>query len=142
VVEDEAWPLLAVRFGAGITGAAFEAYLDMRTELLQRCEPHVTIIDAREVPIRVAPFRQRYIDWLREHEEALREWLIGSAYVLNSPEGHMLATLIRHGASMQTPFVVTSTMPTAADWASHRLQERGFSDAARRVRARYALPAG
>jgi hypothetical protein len=140
VVEDALWPLLSVRFGANVTAPAFEAYLDLRTEWLQRCEPHVSVIDARAIPIRVAPFRQRYIDWLREHECALREWMIGSAYVLNSPEGHMLASLIRHGASLQTPFVVTSTMPAAAEWAAALMQDRGLGEAARRVRAHYALP--
>ncbi|MFY0582205.1 hypothetical protein ACN28S_55135 [Cystobacter fuscus] len=139
-MEDAHWPLLTVRFEAGLTGETFDAYLDWRTEWLQRCEPHVSIIDARAVPIRVAPYRQRYIDWLREHECALREWMIGSAYVLNSPEGHMLASLIRHGAALHTPFVVTRTLPEAAAWAAGQFQERGLGEAARRIRAHYALP--
>ncbi|WNG21531.1 hypothetical protein [Cystobacter fuscus] len=139
-MEDALWPLLTARIGAGITTQAFDAYLDWRTQWLQRCEPHVVIIDARAVPIRIAPFRQRYIDWLREHECALREWMIGSAYVLNSPEGHMLASLIRHGASLHTPFVVTPTLPDAASWAAGQFQERGHGEAARRIRAHYALP--
>lgn len=141
VVEEESWPLLAVRFGAGITGASLEAYLNVRTEWLERCEPHVTLIDARELPILATSFRQRYIDWLREHEDAVRKWTVGSAYVIGSPEGHMLVSLIRHGAAMHTPYVVAPTKPVAAEWAAQCLMERGLPDAAQWMRARYALPA-
>ena len=139
-MEDGLWPLLTVKFGADMTPEAFDDYLERRTECLRRGEPHVSIIDARAMPIRLAPLRQRFIAWLRTHEPALRECLVGSAYVLNTPEGHMLASLIRHGGSMQSPFYVSATMPEAVAWAAERLQERGLSDAARRVRAHYTLP--
>ena len=134
------WPLLLAKLDADTTPESFDDYLDLRTECLRRGEPHVSIIDARAATIRLAPLRLRFIAWLRAHERALRECSLGSAYVLNTPEGHMLASLIRHGGSMQSPFYVSATMPEAVAWAAERLQERGLSDAARRVRAHYTLP--
>ena len=141
-VDGRLWPLLVVKFGAQAESSDFDAYLEERAAWLRRREPHVHVLDVREVRLcQVCPsVRQRYVDWLCEHAALLSQWLIGSAYLMRSPEGRMTASLIRHGAGLGTPFLVTPNLPHAAAWAAERLNDAGLAPAATRVRAAFAIP--
>ena len=140
-VEGGLWPLLAVKLGRSGSAEQFEQYLDVRREWLERCEPHVCLLDLRDVHLPPCQIRHRYAEWLREHECALRRWCLGAAYVLTSPEVKMTMSLIRHASHMTLPFVVTATAPPGAAWAAERLQEAGLAPAATRVRAAYGIAA-
>lgn len=140
-VDGRLWPLLVVKLGRSGTLQELETYLAERTRYLERCEPHVCIVDAREVHMPAACLRQRYTDWLREHEAPLRRWTLGSAYICQTPAVQMMMSVMRHFARMTMPFVVTPTMPPAAAWAAERFQEVGLAQAATRIRAQYAVPA-
>jgi hypothetical protein len=139
-LDDSLWPLLVVRFGAA-TERGLEAYLAAREAYLARAQPHVVIIDTRAMYLPSPRARQRYTDWLTRHERALREWTLGSAYLIASPAVRVMMSLTRHLAPMSTPFLVTETLPPAAAWAAERLQEAGLAQAATRVRAHYAVAA-
>ncbi|HEX5752889.1 MAG TPA: hypothetical protein VFZ09_42190 [Archangium sp.] len=140
-VDGRLWPLLVVKLGPSATMRDLEAYLAERTAYLARCEPHVCIVDAREVHMPAACLRQRYSEWLREHEAELRRWTLGTAYICQTPAVQMMVSVMRHVARMTMPFVVTGTMPPAAAWAAERFQEVGLAQAATRIRAQYAVPA-
>jgi hypothetical protein len=140
-VDGRLWPLLVVKLGRSGTLRDLEAYLAERTTYLERCEPHVCILDAREVHMPAACLRQRYTDWLREHEAPLRRWTLGTAYIAQSPAVQMMVSVMRHFGRMTMPFVVTPTLPPAAAWAAERFQEVGLTQAATRIRAQYAVAA-
>jgi hypothetical protein len=140
-VDGRLWPLLVVKLGRSATLQEVETYLAERMGYLERCEPHVCIIDAREVHMPAACLRQRYTDWLREHEAPLRRWTLGTAYICQTPAVQMMVSVMRHFARMTMPFVVTPTLPPAAAWAAERFQEVGLSQAATRIRAQYAVAA-
>ena len=142
-VDGRLWPLLMVKFGPDAQTPEFDAYLEARSEWLRRNEPHVHVLDVRELSLsQVCPsVRQRYIDWLRAHANALRQCVLGSAYLVLSPEGRVMTSLIRHGSGMNSPYVITPTLPQAAAWAAERLQEAGLAPAATRVRAAFSIPA-
>lgn len=135
------WPLLVVKLGRDATRQDLESYLAARAAILQRCEPHVCIVDARDVDMTPPQLRQRYTDWLAEHEAPLRQWILGTAYIIQSPAVRMMMSLIRHFGRMASPFVVTATMQPAAVWAAERLHDAGLVPAATRVRAQYAIAA-
>ncbi|WNG41264.1 hypothetical protein F0U61_51900 [Archangium violaceum] len=139
-VDGGLWPLLVVKFGRTGTLSDLDAYLEERRVWLERREPHVCIIDAREVHMPSTQLRQRYIDWLSAHEALLRQWTLGTAYIIQSPAVRMMMSVIRHFAPLTTPFVVTASLQPAAVWAAERLQEAGFACAATRIRACYAVP--
>ena len=139
-VDGRLWPLLVVKLGRSATVQELDAYLAERTAYLERCEPHVCIVDAREVLMPAPCLRQRYTDWLREHEAPLRRWMLGTAYIAQTPAVQMMVSVIRHFARLTTPFVITATMPPAAAWAAERFQEVGLAQAATRLRAQYAVP--
>lgn len=140
-VDGRQWPLLVVKLGRSGTRQDLEAYLAERSAYLERCEPHVCIVDAREVHMPAACLRQRYTEWLRENEEELRRWTLGTAYIAQTPAVQMMVSVMRHFSRMTTPFVVTGALPSAAAWAAERFQEVGLVQAATRIRAHYAVPA-
>jgi hypothetical protein len=135
------WPLLVVKLGRESTEQDLEAYLAEREAYLARAQPHIAIIDTRAVHLPSPRLRQRYTDWLSVHERALRQWTLGTAYVIDSPAVRMMMSVIRHFGKMATPFIVTATLPPSAAWAAERLHEAGFAQAATRLRAHYAVPA-
>jgi hypothetical protein len=141
VTVDEALsPLLVVKFGRSGTEHALETYLSARAAYLRREQPHIVLFDARQVHMLSAHVRQRYTEWLRENEVALRRWTLGTAYVIESPTVRMMLSVVRHFASMANPFIVTATLPPAAAWAADRLSEAGLVQAATRIRTYYAVP--
>lgn len=140
-VDGSLWPLLVVKLSRSCTMQELETYLAERAGYLARCQPHVCIVDAREVHLPAACLRQRYTEWLREYEAPLRRWTLGSAYITVSPAVQMMVSVIRHFAPMTTPFVITGTLAPAAAWAAERFQEVGLVQAATRIRAHYALAA-
>ncbi|HYO73481.1 MAG TPA: hypothetical protein VEU33_46195 [Archangium sp.] len=140
-LDGRLWPLLVVKLGRGGTLQELETYLAERAAYLARHEPHVCIVDAREVHMPAACLRQRYSEWLREHEAPLRRWTLGTAYIAQTPTVQMMVSVMRHVARMTMPFVVTTTMPPAAAWAAERFQEVGLLQAATRIRTQYAIPA-
>ncbi|WP_257462494.1 hypothetical protein [Archangium lipolyticum] len=139
-VDESLWPLVVVRIGRNLTAEDVEAYLSARSAHLRREEPHVCIIDTRQVHMPPVQLRQRYTDWLRDNALQLRHWMLGSAYIIESPAVRMMMSVIRHFAAMTTPFVVTASLTPAASWAAERFQEEGLTQAAARIRAHYALP--
>ncbi|ATB29609.1 hypothetical protein [Melittangium boletus] len=142
-VDGRLWPLLVAKFGPDSQATDLEAYLEVRNEWLRRREPHVHVLDVRELSLSqvCSSIRQRYIDWLREHADTLRPCLLGSAYLLRSPEGRIMTSLIRHCAGMNSPYVITPTQSQAITWAAERLQDAGLAPAATRVRAAFSIPA-
>ncbi|QRN97901.1 hypothetical protein JRI60_02115 [Archangium violaceum] len=140
LLDESLWPLVVVRIGRTVTTEDFEAYLSTRSAYLRREEPHLCIFDARQVHMPTAQMRQRYTDWLRDNALQLRHWMLGSAYIIESPAVRMMMSVIRHFAAMTTPFVVTATLTPAVSWAAERFQEAGLTQAATRIRVHYALP--
>lgn len=140
-VEGSLWPLLRVKLGRNATAAEFETYLEVRDQWLERCEPHVCILDVRDVHLPPTQLRLRYTAWLIEREAEMRRWSLGNVYVIQSPEVRMMMSLMRHSAHLAMPFVVTDTLPPGAAWAAARLQEAGLAQAATRVRAAHGIAA-
>ena len=135
------WPLLVVKIGRSPTRQDLERYLEARAATLQRREPHVCLFDARDVQMPPTQLRQHYTDWLAAHETVLRQWMLGTAYIIQSPTVRIMMSAIRHFGRLASPFVVTATMQPAATWAAERLHEAGLVPAATRVRAQYAIAA-
>jgi hypothetical protein len=140
-VDGSLWPLLVVKLSRSCTMQELDVYLAERAAYLARCQPHVCIVDAREVHMPPACLRQRYTEWLREHEAPLRRWMLGTAYITVSPAVKMMVSVIRHFAPLTTPFVITGTLQPAAAWAAERFQEVGLVQGATRIRAHYAVAA-
>jgi hypothetical protein len=140
MIDDGPWPLVVATFSRASLDEELEEYLQARSAHLRRREPHVLILDMREVHLTSPRQRQRYAEWLRAHESPLRQWLLGSAYLIASPMVRMMMSAIRHFGALSSPFISTTTLPPAAAWTAERLGEAGLASAAERIRTHYSVP--
>jgi len=138
-IDDSLWPLRMVRFVGVVTPQQFEQYLVEMAAGLQRGERFVSIFDLTHGGVATPEHRQRQATWLQEYEPLLREHLLGVAFVVTSPLIRLSLSAIFYFQPLSTPYVVTSRFSEAALWATSRLQERGLTLEAERLRHHFGL---
>ncbi len=137
--DDSLWPLLISRFRGTASDACFEAYLEQGAAYLRRGELYVSILDMGKLNLPSASQRQRQQEWLSVQKHAMRERVIGCAFLLDSPIIRLGLSTIFHLVPMPSPYVAVSSMSAGALWASQRLAEHGLLEASHRVRRHFGL---
>ena len=137
--DDSLWPLLISRFRGSVSDVAFEEYLVQGAAYLRRGELYVSVLDMGRLALPTAAQRQRQLEWMRDKKQALREQLIGCAFLLDSPIIRLTLSTIFHVVPLPSPYVAVSDLATGARWASVRLEEHGLSEASLRVQLSFGL---
>jgi hypothetical protein len=137
-LDDSHWPLVLSRFVGTPSLAEFEKYLAKRTGLLQR-GPHLFLVDGMRSGIKPANQRQRLVEWMGQHEELLRERMLGTAYATNSDLMRLTLSIVFHLRPPVFPYVIVSQMEQAMGWAVCKLEEAGQYEAAERIRHQSGL---
>jgi hypothetical protein len=121
-------PLVVVTFDGLATDAEFDDYLTAMTrQILDRRQRSVTILDARTSGRAPATQRKKQADWLKQHEQMLRQYSLGTAFVITSPLVRGVLTAILWLQQMPTAHTVAATFEEAERWAVGRLQSAGIS---------------
>jgi hypothetical protein len=140
-VDDSLWPLVIVRMVGTSSPAEFEAYLEKRLEFLRRGQPHLHLVEvdtSRNCPLPPEQ-RQRLVKWMAQHEEAIRQRLLGLAYATDSAQVRLTLSLIFHSKAPTYPYVVVPNLALGGAWAAGRLNEAGLHADAERVRGHFGL---
>ncbi|ATB34055.1 hypothetical protein [Melittangium boletus] len=137
--DDSLWPLLISRFRGSVSDADFEEYLVRGAAYLRRGELYVSVLDMGRLALPTAAQRQRQLEWMRDQKQALREQLIGCAFLLDSPIIRLTLSTIFHVVPLPSPYVAVSDLATGARWASVRLEEHGLIEASLRVQHHFGL---
>lgn len=136
--DDSLWPLLVIRYVGTPTDAQFDDYLARRTSYLERGERHAVILDLRQASGRSpAEQRLRQAAWMKQHDEALRERVLGVAFVTDSAMVRLLLSVVLHLKSLSSPHVAVARFPDAVAWIEERLHQAGLEAEALRVRVHY-----
>lgn len=133
--DDSHHPLVVVRFLGVLTDDQFAQYLDDLTRNLERRQKTVVILDARRSGATPAAQRRMQADWLKEYEPLLRQYTLGTAFVISSRVVRGILTAILWVQPLPSEHVVVSTLAEALAWASERFAEHGIT------MPTYALPA-
>ncbi|WP_257455708.1 hypothetical protein [Archangium lipolyticum] len=133
-VDDSHWPLLISRFHGVPTDADHTEYLARGEAYLLRGERYVSIVDMGELALLTAAQRQQQAEWLKAHQELIRERLIGCALIVTSPFIRLVQSAIFHVIPMPTSYIVIRDMAEGVKWTTARLAEAGFEEAAERIR--------
>jgi hypothetical protein len=121
-------PIVVVTFDGLATDREFEEYLAAMTKLvLDRRQPNVTILDARASGRSPATQRKKQADWLKQHDQLLRRYSLGTAFVITSPLVRGVLTAILWVQPMSTPHTVVATLDEADRWAREKLREAGIA---------------
>jgi hypothetical protein len=119
-------PIVTVTFDGLATDAEFDAYLDtMSRTVLDRREMTVTILDARASGRAPASQRKKQADWLKQHEHRLRQYSLGTAFVIDSPLVRGVLTAILWVQPMATAYTIVGTLEAAERWAAEQLRAAG-----------------
>jgi hypothetical protein len=137
--DESLWPLVVIRIPKVVTGENFQVYLERITALLYRRERYVSVLDTRAVTRIPTEARNQQAEWVREHEELMREVLMGSAYVINSPFIRLTLSVLLHIKPLPMPHIVVPTVIDGVAWAANRLEAVGFCEAAGMIRQHHGL---
>ncbi|WP_146209580.1 STAS/SEC14 domain-containing protein [Vitiosangium sp. GDMCC 1.1324] len=133
--DDSLWPLLIIRFEGTTTIRQYEEYLARRTSYLERGERHVVILDLSRTS-GLGPPEQRHlqVDWMKRHDAALRELVLGAAFVTDSAAVRLLISLVLHLKPLASPHVAVASVPEAVAWVADRLRQSGLEAEAHHLR--------
>lgn len=115
--DDQKWPVLYVKFRREMpTHQEFDKYLKEFSCYLNRKEKHYSIIDASESKYLQAELRIKQAKWLKENDHLLREYTLGTAYVIPN----VLISFVLKGVFMiqppSTPYTIVGSIDKAEEW--------------------------
>jgi hypothetical protein len=125
--DDSQWPLLTVTFSGTNSTQAIDAYLSRMSAYLGRGEKYLCILDTRALT--AAPTmeqRQRQVDWLQRNEGALRQYSLGSAFVITSPFVRLALNIMYQLKPLPNPHTIVGDIQGARAWAAGRFRAAGL----------------
>ncbi len=141
--DDSLWPLLYVKFVGANTDAEFDVYLQKLTGYVLRKEKYITLLDASQAtaspPVEQ---RQKQVDWLHQHEAVLREYQVGTAYVITSPLIRLAMNVIYLLKPPPSPYVVVSELQAAYGWSADRFRAVGMLLPSVLIRSHFGFSTG
>ena len=135
--DDSLWPLLISRFHGRVSDVEYEAYLERGAAYLRRGELYVSILDMQSLSLPTAPQRQRQLEWMRSQAHALREQLLGCAFVITSPVIRLALSTLFHLMPLPTPYVAVGDVAGGLRWAVIQLEQAGLFAASQRIQHHY-----
>lgn len=137
--DDSLWPLLVVKFVGTTSDQEFEAYLTRMTGYLQRGDKHICIYDSTEMKDSPLVHRQKQLEWLKANDALLRQWMIGTGFVITSPIIRLAMNVISQLNKPPCPQTATPTMQAALEWAAERFKAENLMLPAMLIRTRGLL---
>jgi hypothetical protein len=126
-VDDSRFPLVLTVFEGPVNDAEFDAYLEETTKrTISRQTRNVVIVDASAASRPPASQRKRQADWLNQHRPMLKQYNLGTVFVIANPLIRGGLTAIFWISPMPSPTTVVATYAQAEAWAFDRLREAGI----------------
>jgi hypothetical protein len=138
--DDSLWPLLMLRVTGAMTDKQFEEFLARSTAYVERGEKYVSILDLGQVGLPSAAQRQMQAEWIRRHDAALREQVLGNANIINSAPIRLALSLIFHLKPLPMPYAAVGDMGSALRFVTAKLEEAGLRAEAERIRKHFGMP--
>ncbi len=137
--DDSLWPLVVVKFVGTSSDQEFDEYLEKLTKYLHRGEKIVVIYESSEMKDSPIEHRQRQIEWLQTNDALIREWMLGTVFVVSSPVLRLAVNVVQMLSKPPCPHFVASGLQPALVWAADRFRTEGFSLPSLRIRTQHGL---
>jgi hypothetical protein len=134
VFDDSLWPLLIIRYPAAQSDAEYEESLNRLSGFVLRRQPYFCIIDTSRIGTPNSTQRQRQVEWDRSHDELVRTWGRGTAFIVTSPFVRVAMSLYFHVRPLGVPHVIVADVSSALTWMVSQMERTGFVAEAARVR--------
>jgi hypothetical protein len=125
--DDSLWPLVTVTFTGTMSAQEFDTYMSRMSACLGRGEKYLYLLDTRGLS--TAPNleqRQRLVAWVRENESALRQRVLGSAFVITSPFIRLAMNIMCQLKPMPHPSTIVGDIEVARAWTAERFRMAGL----------------
>lgn len=139
--DDSLWPLVIIRSVGVMTDRQYEEFLTHSSTYVERGERYVSITDVRQAGMPTGAQRQLQVEWIRKHDAALRERVLGNATIITSVPLRLSLSLIYHLKPLPMPNAAVADMDSALRYVLGRLEEGRLLSAAERIRHHFGLPA-
>ncbi len=126
-IDTSRHPIVTVRFSGYISEPEFDQYLAAMTNVINRYEKTLTILDARRAIRNPASQRKKQAEWLKTHEERLRQQSLGTVFVITSPFVRGVLTAILWLQPLPNEYAVVATLEEAEAWAARQLAAAGVA---------------
>ena len=125
--DDSLWPLLTVTLTGTNSAQDFDTFQSKMTAYLNRGEKYLCIIDTSD--LLSAPSmerRQRHVDWIRRNELALRQRMLGCAFVITSPFVRLALNIVFQLKPLPCLYTNVGDVKVARAWAVERFRAAGL----------------
>lgn len=127
--DDSRWPLLRLLLPGTLSSQGHEECLATFSGYVRRREKFILLVDVSRVGLVPLDQRWRQVEWFEEHDDLLRETLLGTALVLTSPVVRLSISAILFFKPLPLPLATFATRDEAEAWAAQRLEEEGLTQA-------------
>lgn len=138
--DDSLWPLLTLRVTGVMSDRQFSEYLARSSSYLARRERYVSILDLGQVGLPSPAQRQMQAEWMRKHDDDMRQWVLGNANIITSAPIRLALSLIFHLRPLPMPYLAVADMDSALRFVVGKLEEGGLRAEAERIRRHFGLP--
>ncbi|WP_027004036.1 hypothetical protein [Hugenholtzia roseola] len=122
--DNHLFPIQIVTFAAhDPTEEEFDQYLKQLAEIFEKKKPFVRILDASKVKYLASNLRIKQGKWIKEHNELLKTYSLGTAYVIPSTMLQFLLKAIWLVSDQTNEKKVFSTLQDAKLWAEGQLKK-------------------
>ncbi len=122
IIDTSLFPSVKVIFtGEGANESNFPKYLDDVKKVYESEEKLGLIFDATKAVVPGFKFQKMQGDWLKENENLMKSYCVGTAYVIpNMLIRNVLKTIFAF-QKQPIPYVVSANLKEAEDWIDQRL---------------------
>lgn len=124
-IDRTRWPTVLYIFPEGADEEVFAAFLVEARALLDRKERHAMVMDLSQIKQATARQRKMAADFNADNEETLRQYRVGSAFVVRSALVRGVLTAIFWMRRPPYEYTVTSVREDALKWCELQLKKEG-----------------
>ncbi len=129
--DDSRWPLLLLRLPGTLSSQGHEACLSAFSDYLRRGERFALLVDLVRVGLVPLDQRWRQVEWFSEHEQMLRQQLLGTAIVVTSPVVRLSISAILYFKPLPLPATTFAHLEPAEAWVAERIRDAGLTQASK-----------
>ncbi len=122
IVKDSTFPLINIKFtGTKSTDENFQVYLDQVKACYQKKEKIALIFDASHASIPSFSHQKMQANWLKENEELMKTYCVGTAYIIPNPVIRGILKMIFSLQKQPVPYRIFERKEKGLAWLRERL---------------------
>ncbi len=122
-IDESKFPIINVRFtGEKSTDENFQAYLNGNKNCYRHEKNLAIIFDASKASLPSFKHQKIQADWLKEHEGLMKEFCLGTAYVISNPAVRMILKGIFALQKQPVPYEIFGSNAEAQVWVESRFE--------------------